>query len=127
MKKQPFRIKSLKPEEAAQLQNSLDILFKYKIESHRVIKNGSAVSLPFQEIEHNRFSVSGTGSPTMVVSVPFDSKYRDIFSIQLQAIGTAYTLNIVDFTASSMNVQISATANITSTVSFFAQIVGTLE
>jgi len=127
MKRQPFKIRAFSPKEAAQLQVSLDTLYKYKVESYKFTKNGSATSVPNQEMEHLRYSISGTGSPTMNASVSFNTKYRDIMSIQIQPIGTAYNVNIVDFTGSSMNVQISATANITSTVSFFVQVVGSLE
>jgi hypothetical protein len=127
MKRQPFKIRAFTPKEAGQLQTSLDTLYKYKAESYKYTKNGSATSVPYQEIEHHRHSVSGTGSPTMAISLSFNTKYRDVMSIQIQPIGTAYNVNIVDFTASSMNIQISATANITSTVNFFVQIVGSLE
>lgn len=131
MRKKPFVIKTFKDEAAGNMDTNLDLLYKNKIESVNFTDCGTRYLKSFQEMEHGytRYVdaiVSGTSSTN--TSVAFATRYQDVFNIQLQTIGSSFTVNIVSYTGSSMLIQIDVTASIDNgAYPFFWKVVGSLE
>lgn len=118
-RKKPNTLRSLGREEAAQVNQNFDVLYRTRLESlysHDPIASATVIA-PFQVAEMGRFYISATGSPTITKSFPIISKISDIVFAEAncQRVGTLAT--VTDVTASSITIE---TQIISSTGSFSA-------
>lgn len=119
MKKAPFKFKTLDTDEASLVNQTVELLYKYKLESVKFTNSSSTrLQKPFQEIENG----VKTGSGTETVAVGFQTKYSEIFNCTVTPIGSA-SIYISDITSTGMSVNVCAAAD----YKFFWGVKGSLE
>ena len=127
MKRPIFSVKEMNKQEADIVNRSFQELYQHKIEE--VLHTNSATSnqvKSFRSVETGLKVIDTASSTSMTVTVPFQTKYQSVLSIDLNDVGTAFSTIIQSFTASEMVVKINATSTSTK-VKFFYRISGNQE
>jgi len=129
MRKIPFRHTQNVVNEAQNLNENLSFLERYRLESVLYRTSASAsVLFPAQELESGRQRAVGTGTSSVVVTIPLQQRYNSVLGCNLTPIGISWTARISDVTASSLAVQLDATASLgTAAYEFFWELRGRLE
>lgn len=128
MRKKPFVIKTDR-----NIDTNFDLLFRNKIESVSFTDCATKHIKSYQEQElgYKRYvDLLSTGTSSTNVQVSFQSEYRDILNIQLQAVDCSgsFSLSVISFTQTSMLIGIYVTGTIdTGAFPFFWQVIGSKE
>jgi len=118
-------------DESDQIDQNFNTLFDSKLEEFKhCVVSGTTVTVAAKtqrESETGNATKIGTESTTQQITIAFATKYNQVLNIEVNSVGASFTTSIVNFTASSMVVQLSATASLgTQSYQFFYRITGTI-
>ncbi len=126
-----IKINSFGPETIQPLNNSLDIVYRTRLES--VHKNvGSAIkSFNYHVVEHGEVDFSATGSPTITRTFNFKEKKNEIIHYNAHCRSTLALACVTNVTQTAVEITVrtvSGTANfsdVTTAVKVSYQVIGT--
>ena len=131
--KKPYVIRAMQPNEVTALNENIDRLYAYKLESLFKTEASStqARAFVYQQMEHGECYFSANGSATVVRTFPLKDTHATVIYANAHAMHTGIAAAVTDVTATSITITartISGTANFsavtTATVRVFWQVVG---
>lgn len=127
MKRKISNIRNMDEGEADILNKMLEEIYQHKIEETKHQNSASVNALnTYRETETGLFFQESATATTFTATISFQTKYQNVFGIQITPVGTATSYFLQSFTGTSAQVKV-VTAATSDNIKFFYRITGSLE